>query len=69
MGELAAVVDLDRFVSIPEAAVILNVHPVTARRMIRQDRFPVPVRRVAGKQVVSLRRLVEHVNSDMDATS
>lgn len=55
--------NLDCFVGIREAAERLGIHVVTARRLIREDRFPVPVRRVGNKQVVSLRRLVEHINS------
>lgn len=52
---------LDRFIGIPEAASLLSIHPVTARRLIRDEQFPVPVRKVGGKQVVSLRRVLEHI--------
>lgn len=53
--------DLDRFVSLPAAAERLCIHPETARRLVRQGRFPVPVRSIGGKRVVSLRLLVEHI--------
>lgn len=61
--------DLDRFAEIPEAAARLTIHPDVARRWIRQNRFPVPVRRVGAKQVVSLRLLVEYINSTEAAAS
>lgn len=54
--------DLDRFVEIPEAAARLSIHEDTAWRWIRSARFPVPVRRVGHKQVVSLRLLVDFIN-------
>lgn len=54
--------DLDRFCEIPEAAARLAIHVETAREWIRTDRFPIPVRRVGSKQVVSLRLLVEFIN-------
>lgn len=53
--------DLDRFVTITEAAARLKVSRSTAYRMIRDGSFPVPVRSIAGKQVASLRLLAEHM--------
>lgn len=59
--------DLDRFVGIPEAAARLGIHEKTARRQIAAGAFPVPVTRVGGKQMVSLRRLVEFIHGEGDA--
>ena len=56
----------DRFLEIPEAARLLTIHPETARRWIREGRFPVPVRTVGGKQVVSSRRLSAYIDADND---
>lgn len=56
--------DLDRFIGLKEAAERLGIHRETAWRLVREDRFPVPVRRVAGKKVVSLRRLVDFINGE-----
>lgn len=55
--------DLDRFAEIPEAAARLCIHPDVARRWVREGRFPIPVRHVGAKQVVSLRLLVEYINA------
>jgi predicted DNA-binding transcriptional regulator AlpA len=55
--------DLDRFVTIAEAAGRLAIGRSTAFRLAGEGRFPVPVQIVAGKQVVSLRLLVEFINS------
>lgn len=54
---------IDRFISIPEAASFLSIHPVTANRLIREDLFPIPVRKVGGKRVVSLRRVLEYIDA------
>jgi excisionase family DNA binding protein len=59
--ELAAD-DLDRFAGIAEAAARLGISRSTAYRLISDNEFPVPVLTVAGKQKVSLRLLVEHIN-------
>lgn len=59
--------DLDRFVTLTEAAPILRVSRAKAFRLAQHGEFPVPVRKVGGKQVVSLRRLVEFVNSEVAA--
>ena len=56
--------DLDRFATISEAAARLRIGKSTAYRLLAADQFPVPVHVIAGKQVVSLRRLVEHINGD-----
>lgn len=53
--------DVDRFVTITEAAARLRMGRSTAYRMITDGDFPVPVRTVAGKQVVCLRHVVEYV--------
>lgn len=53
--------DVDRFVSITEAARRLEVSRATAYQMVRDGDFPVPVRSVRGKNVVSLRALAEHM--------
>lgn len=53
--------DLDRFITITEAAARLMIGRSTAYRMIVDGDFPVPVRSIAGKQVVCLRHVVEHV--------
>lgn len=63
---LAEQVNLDRFVGIPEAAHRLGVHAETAREWVRAGTFPVPVRMVGSKQVVSLRRLAEYINAATD---
>lgn len=55
--------DLDRFIGVPEAAERLGVHPVTARRWVRKNQFPVPVHTVGGTQKVSLRLLVDYINA------
>lgn len=56
-----AVVDLDRFIGIPEAAERLGISRSNAYDLIHRDLFPVPVQDVAGRQRVSLRRLAEHM--------
>lgn len=56
-------VDLDRLITVPEAAQRLRVHRDTAYAMIREGRFPVPVLEVSGKKRVSLRALVEFMGS------
>lgn len=61
--------DLDRFCEIPEAAARLSIHVETAWRWIREGRFPVPVRRVGNKKVVSLRLLVDHINDSTAVAS
>lgn len=61
--------DLDRFITIAEAAPKLRIGRTTAFKLAKAGRFPVPVHVIAGKQVVSLRRVVEHVNSDMQVAS
>lgn len=62
----------DRFIEIPEVAQRLSLHPDTVRAWIRTGRWAlevpsVPVQHVGGKQVVSLRRLAEHINSEQAA--
>jgi predicted DNA-binding transcriptional regulator AlpA len=59
--------DVDRFVDVPEVARRLSLHPDTVRKMIRDEEFPVPVRTVGGKKVVSLRRLVDWINAEAAA--
>jgi excisionase family DNA binding protein len=59
--ERAGLPDVDRFVSITEAARRLEVSRATAYAMVRDGSFPVPVRSVRGKSVVSLRALAEHI--------
>jgi hypothetical protein len=62
--------DLDRFITIAESARRLSIGRSTAFRMAADGTFPVPVHTVAGKQVVSLRLLVEFINStDLAAVS
>lgn len=56
-------VDLDRFIGLREAAVKLGMHKDTAWRLNKRGEFPVPVRRVAGKYVVSLRLLTDFINA------
>lgn len=58
------VADLDRFVGLREAAQRLGIHKDTAWRLNKAGKFPVPVHTVAGKHVVSLRRIVEFINSE-----
>lgn len=53
--------DLDRFVTISEAAQRLHMHRSTAYRLIEAGTFPVPTVQVGGKQVVSLRRLADYM--------
>jgi predicted DNA-binding transcriptional regulator AlpA len=65
-----AVDDLDRFVTLTQAAERLAISRATAFRLAASNQFPVPVHTVAGKQVVSLRLLVEFINStDLEAAS
>lgn len=64
-----AVDDLDRFADIPEAAARLSINDQTAWRWIREGCFPVPVRRVGNKQVVSLRLLVAFINDTDSAVA
>lgn len=59
--------NLDRFVTIAEAAPLLHVSRATAYRMAARGEFPVPVVIVASRQVVSLRRLVEFINGEAAA--
>lgn len=59
-------VDLDRFVSIPEAAARLGINADTARDWIAAGTFPIPVRWVGGRRKVSLRRVAEYVNAVTD---
>lgn len=54
--------DLDRFITITDAAKRLCISRSTAYRLIDDKKFPVPVRTVGCKQVVSLRLLMEHIN-------
>lgn len=54
--------DLDRYITIADAAPRLCMGRTTAFRLAKHGQFPVPVHIVAGKQVVSLRRLVEYIN-------
>ena len=63
------VADLDRFIGLHEAATRLGIHKDTAWRLNKAGKFPVPVLTVAGKYVVSLRRLVEFINSDEQVAS
>lgn len=56
--------DLDRFVSVADAAERLDIHHDTAYAMIREDKFPVPVVMIGGRRKVSLRRLVEFINGE-----
>jgi excisionase family DNA binding protein len=57
-----ATTDLDRFITIREAAETLAISRATAYRMIAAGTFPVPVRTVGSKQVVSKRHVVDYVN-------
>lgn len=59
--------ELDRFVTLTEAAPILRMSRSAAFRLAQHGEFPVPVHNVGGKRVVSLRRLVEFVNSEAAA--
>jgi predicted DNA-binding transcriptional regulator AlpA len=62
--------DLDRFIGLREAAERLGIHKDTAWRLNKAGRFPIPVREVGGKKVVSLRVLVEFINrTDLEAAS
>jgi excisionase family DNA binding protein len=61
-----ALPDRDRFISIPEAADRLGIHPDTARDWIAAGTFPVPVRNVGGRRKVSLRLLAAYVNAASD---
>lgn len=63
------VADLDRFIGLREAADKLGIHKDTAWRLRKAGKFPVPVHTIGGKSVVSLRRLVEHINSDVAEAS
>lgn len=65
MLETAA--DLDRFITVADAAKRLCVHVDTAREWVRNETFPVPVVTVGGRHKVSLRRLVEFINADPNA--
>lgn len=55
--------DLDRFITIAEAAARLRVGRSTAYEMIHAGTFPAPIQIVAGKQVVSLRLLTEFIHA------
>jgi hypothetical protein len=55
--------DLDRFITIAESALRLSIGRSTAFRMAADGTFPVPVHNVAGKQVVSLRLLIEFIHA------
>lgn len=55
-------VDLDRFITISEAAARLGIGKSKAYALIAAGDFPVPVVAVAGKKKVSLRRLAEWMN-------
>lgn len=54
--------DLDRFITVAEAADRFAIAHETARRLVRAGRFPVPVKRVGRVQKVSLRHVVEFIN-------
>jgi predicted DNA-binding transcriptional regulator AlpA len=56
--------DLDRFVSIPEAAARLCMSKAKAYALIAADEFPVPVFTIGGRAKVSLRRLAEFINGE-----
>lgn len=56
--------DLDRFITITEAAPLLGVSRSTAYRLAKAGQFPVPVKTIGSKQVVSLRRVQEHIGSE-----
>lgn len=56
--------DLDRFITIAEAAPRLRMSRSKAFRLAKDGYFPVPVRVVGGKQVVCLRHVIELVRSD-----
>lgn len=60
--------ELDRFITIADAAKRLCISRSTAYRLIDRKKFPVPVRTVGSKQVVSLRLVTEHINS-LDAVA
>lgn len=69
MGKAIALADddLDRMIGVPEAAARLGIHVDTARAWIRTGRwtreFPqLRIATVAGKQQVSLRRVVQTIN-------
>lgn len=58
------VADLDKFIGLRAAAEKLGIHKDTAWRLARDGKFPVPIHTIGAKSVVSLRRLVEYINSD-----
>jgi excisionase family DNA binding protein len=62
-----AVGDLDRFITIREAAARLSISRAHAYRLIKDDRFPAPTFNVGGKTVVHLRSLLEGVSNDAAA--
>lgn len=59
--------DVDRFVTIAEAAPRLRMSRSKAFRLAKDDQFPVPVRFVGGKQVVCLRHVIEYVRNEAAA--
>lgn len=66
--EHVAVDDLDRFISIEEAAERFGIALVTAYRMVRSNRFPVPVKTLNRIHKVSLRHVVEFINAGYEVT-
>lgn len=56
--------DLDRFVSVTEAAERLGIGVRTARRLVAEGRFPAPVQELGGRRLISLRRLVDYINGE-----
>lgn len=56
--DLAEEADL---MTIPEVAPYLRLHEVTARRLIREDAFPLPVIKIGSRQLISRYRLREYL--------
>jgi excisionase family DNA binding protein len=60
--------DLDRFITIREAAARLAMSRAHAYRLIKEGRFPVEPRKVGGKNVVHLRSLLESAGALAEAS-
>lgn len=56
------------WLTMAEVARLLTIHPVTARRMVREGRFPLPTLKVGRKRVVSKVVYERFVNGEQVAS-
>lgn len=59
-ADLASEADL---MTVPEVAPYLRLHPVTARRLIREGTFPLPIQRIGRRQLVSRYHLEDYLRN------